>query len=127
MDGAGDQFLAGPGFAGNEDVRFACGDLQSEVVYFPEPAAPEDDGPGRIRQAQFLLERSIFLDEQLPLQRLFQYPQDILPGKRLGYIIVGAEFYGVNGGIYRAESRHDDDRQLRSQFLDLLQYLYSVH
>ena len=112
VNGAGDEFLAGAAFAGDERGGVAGGDLADELEDLLHRLAAADD-------AQFVIlgfEQRLVGDDLLHVARgLERVGDDFLELRhveRLEQIIVGAELHRLDGGLRGAVGGHQNDQQL---------------
>ena len=115
MNGVGDQLLAGPRLADDEDGR---GRRRRDLDALQH-------GPHRRRAADDVLEPEELLDAVLELPRLLlESPAvelllhtgaQLLEADGLRQIVVGAQLESAHGAVDVAERRHHEDRQLGTQ------------
>ena len=124
---AGDKFLAGAAFAGDERGGVGCGDLADELEHLLHRLAAADD-------AEFVIlgfEQRLVGDDLLHVARgLERVGDDFLElghVERLEQIIVSAELHRLDGGLRRAVGGHQDDEQLGIGRADSAERFQAVH
>ena len=74
-----------------------------------------------------LLEQLVFALHAVAFVDFFDRQLDLIDFKRLGHIIEGAVFQGLDGGFHRSERRHDNEIETRVYRLSLAQQLKTRH
>ena len=101
MNRFGDQFLAGPGFAGNQDGGATGGHLGDKVEHLHHALALADNGGEAVALFQRPLQLRVLIGQALP----GDYPRDfdqqlfVIPG--FGQIVGGAQLHGLHGRFHR--------------------------
>jgi hypothetical protein len=128
VQGAGNQFLAGSAFAGNQDRGarvFEAGDQAQHVLNAGGIADDAVDGGFGFGA---LAEVEIFFDEaNLVGHAAQEEAQFIERRKGLGDVVVGAEFHRLHRGFDRSVAGHDGDFDAGVGALGLLQEFDSGH
>ncbi len=112
VKGAGDQFLAGAAFAGDEDGGLGAGDFADQLAQILH---------GRAFAQQFVagfvllgvVEVRVDLEELVEVLRLLEGDLQLVGGKGLEHVIEGPVAHALHGRFDRAEAGdHDDQRFL---------------
>ncbi|MCG3148042.1 MAG: hypothetical protein PCFJNLEI_01484 [Verrucomicrobiae bacterium] len=110
VDGAGNEFLAGAGFAADEDGDRLVGDAADFFVDALHGPAVADDGlAGRGGGAKF----DGGGHAALAVNGFDNEGDEVGCGERFEDVFVGAEFGGFDGGLGRVMRGHEDDREAR--------------
>ena len=127
VDRAGDEFLAGAAFAGDQRGGVARGDLADEFEHLLHALAATNDAEFIIRRFQerfigdnlFHVARSLegIGDEFLDFHRVERFEQ----------IIIRAELHRLDGGLGGAVGGHQDDEELGVGGADTAQGFKSIH
>ena len=115
VERAGDELLAGARFAANEHRRVALRDLLDDVEHVPQPGARSDD---LVEVVDVLLGPAQVLEVVLDapqLERLLDLDLHLLDLERLLHVVEGPDLHRLDGGVHRAERRHQDDGRRRVQ------------
>ncbi len=127
VDRVGDELLAGPVFAFDEDVRVAAGDVLDELEQILHPLALADD----VRELELVLELLFQLQvlglQVLPLNRLPEQGQDPVGFDRLLEEVGGARLDRIHRLRNRAVAGDDDHFDVGLQLLEPLEQVESVH
>jgi len=125
INGAGRQFLAGAGFAPDEDSRVRGGHPTDGLIHFLHGAAASDDGlPGAVFRSDVHFDGRAH--EPPRFDRFGDDLEHVRNFKRFEDIIKGAHFGRFDGGFGGSEGRHDDDRQLGFEGVDGLEGFKAV-
>ncbi len=127
VDGPGDQFLARPGLAGDEDGGFGVGHLAHHGEDPLHGAGGPHDAVELGAPGKLLLQQAVLLGEPLELEPLEHGDLQFFAVERLGEVVEGPELHRLHRGIYGAEGgEHDDDRR-RRPLLDRREHLETGH
>jgi hypothetical protein len=85
------------------------------------------DGLGDLVQAQGLLEADVLLLQTLAIEAPLDDVDNLLDLERLEDVVVGTLLHGLDGGLDRAESGHDDGEHVEALLVDLLEQLQAAH
>jgi hypothetical protein len=115
MDGAGDEFLARPGLATDENGGLELGDLPygPKEIQHLRTACHEiaEAGEGFLAPRANLFVQSLVLAEQpLALLGLAQEQNDLVGLEGLGDVVVRATLHSLDGDVPASVSGHHDDR-----------------
>ncbi len=122
MNGAGDQFLAGSAFAGNQDRSARVLEARDQAQHVLNFGGRTDDAVQGGFGFDAFAEKLILFDQADFFGHAAQEKAQFLERrKRLADVIVGAELHGLHGGFNRAVAGHDRDLDAGKKLLHLLQ------
>ena len=124
---AGDEFLAGAAFAGDERGGVGGGDLADEFEHLLHRLAAADDAQLVILRFEQRLIRDDLFHVARGLERVGDDVLELGRVERLEQIIVGAELHRLDGGLRRAVGGHQDHEQLGVVRADAAQGFKPVH
>ena len=128
VQGAGDEFLAGAAFAGNEDGGarvFEAGDEAEDILNaggIADDAVERSLGFGAFAEVEILFDEANLVGHAAEEEAKF-----IERSKGLGDVIVGAELHGLDRGFDRSVAGHDGDFEAGMSALGLLQEFDAGH
>ena len=117
MDRAGDQLLAGAGFAADQAGRVALGDLLHHVEDALQRLARADDLVELVDVLLGVAEVVELVLHALHFERLLDLDLHLLDLERLLHVVERADLHRFDGGGHRAERRHQDHGGGRMQRL----------
>src|ERR1035437_6764232 len=124
---AGDEFLAGAAFTGDERGGVAGGHLTDELENLLHRLTATDDAEFVILGFEQRLIRHDLLHVVCGLERVGDDFLELQRVERLEQIIVGAELHRLNGRLRRAVGGHQNDEELRIGGADPAERFESVH
>ena len=126
MDRAGDQLLAGAGFAANQHGRIALGHLADHVEDAAERLAAADDLVEVVVLLPLVAQVIELVAQPLQLERLLDLDFHLLELERLLHVVERAKLHRLDGGRHRAERGHQDHRRRGMQRLGGAQHVEAV-
>src|SRR5579883_889609 len=128
VDGAGDQFLAGAAFAGNEHRGASVFEARNHAQHVLDLGGGADDAVELGLGVHAVAQELVFLDQADLFGHATQEQAQFLQRREgFGDVVIGAELHGLHGGLDRAVAGHDRDLGAREHLLDLLQELQARH
>ncbi len=127
MDGSGNEFLAGAGFAGEQHGGAAGGNPVHHSQYLMHGSAPADDLVQAVAFFQVLAQETVALLGLGKLVRLVDRKHEFVVGKGLGNIVEGAAAHRFHRAVDGAVGSHDHDRDVGIFPFDLFQNLLAAH
>ncbi|HEX3150084.1 MAG TPA: hypothetical protein VHR66_18550 [Gemmataceae bacterium] len=130
VDGARDQFLAGPARTPDQDSRFSRGHFLDHCHDLPRRRRRTNDSvAGRFegQYLQALLEANIFHLEPTNAHRPVKDRQDGMQSKRLEDVVERSRFHRLDGGGDCPLAGHDDANQVGVDLQGALEDLNAVH
>ena len=127
VDGPGDQLLAGPALALEEDRAPGRGGRLDQLEDGLHGLALADDVGEAEALAELVLEADVLVLEALALEGLLEHEQEIVVLEGLLDVVEGADLHGRDGRLDRAVGGDDDDGRQRVDPLDPPQDLDPVH
>jgi hypothetical protein len=127
VNGAGDEFLAGAAFAGDERGGVAGGDLADELEHLLHRAAAADDAEFVILRFEQRLIRDDLFHVARGLECVADEFLDLHRVERLEQIIIRAELHRLDGGLRGAVGGHQDDELLGIGGADAAERFQTVH
>jgi hypothetical protein len=130
VESAGDQFLAGSAFAGDEDGTVGVGNLLDEFKYLSQRLATADDAVEFMSRPQFVLKKSIFPSKAAVFNGLPDKASDdvevfLLEG--LLQVPEGSRLQGLDRAFGTAVTGDDDAREIGCGLGDLSYDLKPAH
>ena len=113
MNRAGDQLLAGPALALDENGRSAGRGLDDQVEHLTHARALADDvGELVVALLNVLPEVAVLVNQPTPLEGVADHHQHFIVLERLGDVVECSGFHRRNGALDGRVGRDDDDREV---------------
>ena len=113
VDGAGNPFLAGARFAGDEHRAVGARDLLDQLEDGEHLVAAPDDIRKLVGAAESALQQHVLLAEQALLERVAHLHLQLVDVERLAEVIVRAEAHRLDRGVRRGKCRDHDAEDVR--------------
>ena len=113
MDGLGDQFLPGPGFAVDQNGGVGGCDARGYVQGSQQRGGGTDDGFKSVFLVQAAAENLNLFQQTVMLQRPLDQRFEFVGVNRFGEIVVGPGLHGFDRGLHGPVGRHYDYGGLR--------------
>ena len=123
MDRAGDEFLAGTGFAADEHRGVALRDLADHAQHALQRIAGADDPFEVVGLLLLVAEVVELMAQPFQLERLVDLDLHLLDLERLLHVVEGAVLHRLDRGVDRSERGHQDERRGRMESLGRAQHL----
>ena len=125
VDGFGDQFLAGAGFAGYQDGGAAAGHLPHKVQQAEHAIALADDVGEAVALLQGALEVGVLVFEAPLGDHAVDLDQQLFVVPGLGEVIVGAQLERLHGGFHGAVGGDHEDGRFAVAPADFAQHVHA--
>ena len=118
VDGAGDQFLAGPALAADQDGHVLRRDPADRLVDVEHLRAAADQQVALGPLGAGVGQHDRLVHQPADLDRLVDLLPELLDVQRLVDVVVGAELDRLDRRLARRDARDEDHRQLRVEVVD---------
>ena len=126
MNRARDELLAGARLAGDQHARVGARDFFHHAESALDRVAFADDALEAILLAQFLAQKTIFAEQRLALERVAHHLFQMIVGKRLGDVVVGALVQRLDRRLDAGVSGDDYAHHLGIELAHLAQQIESA-
>src|SRR6202034_4019475 len=128
VNGAGDEFLPGAAFSGDKHAAGLRRDGFDQVKKIAHFGAGTDDVIETGEAAELATQFAGFLAQSLIFGDAFDgRPKFVEQAVALDDVAIGAEVYGIDGGIDDGDASNQDENSVGRNFFRVLQQLDAVH